>query len=181
MNGVKSLETISQPMDETKQRIIEEAKRIVEDALHSAKGHFAAASRWTSLHFWVGLVSTVFAAVAGASAFTNTDEGSIIAGILAVVVSILTACLTFVKPNNRAAQHLASANAYLSLRNNTRIFAEITIATLDDPNASTTLKELSDRRNYLNESSPLIPRWAFVRGRKGIQEGEADYAIDAKK
>ena len=38
-----------------KEKVIIEAKRIEEDSLYSAKGHFFAASWWNKFHIWIGI------------------------------------------------------------------------------------------------------------------------------
>jgi hypothetical protein len=164
--------------DTVKDNIAKETKRIIEDSLYSARGHFAASSRWSTLHFWIGLIATIFAAAAGTSAFTKSEEGSTIAGVLSFVVAILTATITFIKPNNRASRHLEAANKYLSLRNDARTFADITLTRMTIDDSSEEIKILNERRNNLNETSPIIPRWAFKKARKGIEDGEAENEVD---
>ena len=40
------------------------------------------------------------------------------------------------------------------------------------------LKDLSEQRDRLNRECPQIPRWAYKRAKKGIEEGEASYEVD---
>jgi hypothetical protein len=40
------------------------------------------------------------------------------------------------------------------------------------------LRELVDRKNKLNETSPQIPALAYQEARKGIDGGEADFKVD---
>ena len=56
-----------------KAKIIDEAKRIEEDCLYSAKGHFEAASKWQKIHRYLGLPAVVLAALSGVSALTQFD------------------------------------------------------------------------------------------------------------
>jgi len=48
-------------------------------------------------------------------------------------------------------------------------------------NLTAELLALNERRNTLNSESPQIPRQAFERARKGIESGEASYAVDRKR
>lgn len=163
-----------------KENLIKEARRIEEDSLYSAKGHFVAANFWSNFHLWIGVPTTILAAIAGVSALSQFDNHNIIAGFLAIIVAALTAVTTFLNPNERANSHLNAGNKYNSLRNEARIFCEIDSCGENNSIQEITkqLKELAKQRDELNQNSPQIPRWAFKRARKGIGEGEAAYKID---
>jgi hypothetical protein len=162
----------------TKAKIIKELKRIEEDAKHSSKSHFNAAQGWSNWHLWLGIPATFFSAIAGISALSQFDYHNVAAGIIALLVAGLTALITFLNPNERAEAHLTAGNAYNDLRNKARILYEIDADTLDDKALAERLKELDNKRSELNSGSPQPPRWAFEKGRKGIEEGEAEYEVD---
>lgn len=161
-----------------KEKIITEAKRIEEDSLYSSKGHLYAGQCWVNVHLCLGATSAVLSAIAGVSALSQFDYHNIIAGSLAIIVAGLTAFMTFINPNERAAVHQKAGNNYNALRNDSRIFYDIEISGIDDKKAVDDLKNLNDRRNKLNIESYLIPKWAFKKARKGIEEGEAAYRVD---
>ncbi len=168
-------------MESIKEKIIREAGRIEEDSLFSAKGHFVVADFWVSFHLWIGVPTAVLAAIAGTSALSQFEKHNIIAGILAIIVAALTAVTTFLNPNEKANSHLNAGNNYNSLRNKARIFCEIDSYGEDsDQEITKQLKELAKQRDGLNQDSPQIPRWAYKKARKGIEEGEADYMIGKK-
>ena len=154
----------------------DEAQRIKEDALFSAKGHFQAAQLWDKCNMWLGVPATVMAAAAGVTAMA---EYTTVASIIAVLVAILSGLLTFLNPSGCSARHLKAGNAYNALRNDASIFHKIKcrnsapIGTLE-----TLLDDLNLRRNSLNADSPQIPRKAYERARDGIEAGEADYHVD---
>lgn len=159
--------------------IIIEARRIEQDSNHSARGHFMAASFWTTLHIWVGGATAVVAAVAGTSALAQFDHHNVIAGILAIIVAAVTGIMTFLNPNEKAALHRNAGNDYTALRNNTRIFRNIGRSqNLSEHDLHKRLKDLSDRRHDLNNNNPQIPGWAYRKGKKGIEAGESDYQVD---
>lgn len=162
----------------TKDKIINEAKRIEEDSLYSSKGHFYAGQCWTNANLCLGGFTAVLSAIAGASALSKFDNHNIVAGGLSIVVAGLTAVMTFINPNRKATNHNKAGNNYNSLRNDTRIFHEIEINGIDERKAVDDLKKLNDRRNKLNTESDQIPKWAFKKARKGIEEGEAEYKVD---
>ncbi len=164
---------------ETRVKIIREARRIEEDCLYSAKGHFYTAQFWTNLRLWIGIPTAILAAISGASALSHFDNHNILAGILAIIVTSLTAVSTFLNPNEKAMLHHKSGNKYNSLRNKSRIFCEIDIDTItDDNDIVQQLKILNQEKDGLNLKSPQIPKWAYSKARRGIEEGEADYGVD---
>lgn len=161
-----------------KEKIIIEAKRIEEDSLYSAKGHFYAGQCWVNVNLLLGGASAVLSSIAGVSALSQFDYHNVVAGGLAIIVTGLTAVITFINPNERAFIHRKIGNNYNSLRNETRIFHEIEVSDIEEKHAIDCLKKLNDRRNKLNLESEQIPKWAFEKARKGIEEGEAEYKVD---
>lgn len=112
--------------DEILEEYRKEALRIEEDSIHSAKGHYNAADRWRYCHLWIGIPSSLLAAISGVSAL----EGStVLAGSLAIAVAAVAAVNTFLNPGERAATHRRCGGEYLSLRNKSRIFVNITTRT----------------------------------------------------
>jgi hypothetical protein len=154
-----------------------EASRIEEDALYSARSHFEAARGWSRLHYWLGVPTVVLAAVAGASAVA---ENTSTAAALGILVAVLSALSTFLNPSDRSHQHHAAGTRFNEVRNRVRVFGEIEMKTPGTGPAVLvdTIKELGQQRDELNKASPQIPRWAFERGRKSIQAGEAGYSAD---
>lgn len=168
-------------MENIKEKIIKEAIRVEEDSLYSAKGHFVAANVWTNLHLWIGIPTAALAAIAGAFALSKFDNHNIIAGFLAIIVTALTAITTFLNPNERSNCHRNAGNDYNSIRNKARIFYDVdSLIEESDQELVKQLKELTKKRDELNQNSPQVPRWAYKKARKGIEEGEAEYTIDEK-
>lgn len=153
-----------------------EAERLEEDATYSSKGHFNAEDTWVRRNYWLGVPATALAAVAGATLIRSQPE---LASACALVASLLTGLMTFLKPNERAAMHRAAAVQFLTLRNDARFFREIELLQIGRlEELPERLKVLSTARNELNQKSPSIPRRAFVAARKGIEEGEATHKVD---
>jgi len=160
-------------------KLAAESRRIEEDAEHSAKGHYNAADRWGRCHLWLGLPAAVLAAIASAAAFKEYPE---LAGGLAILTAALTTVLTFLKPSEHAENHKAVADQYLALRNQTRIFREIELATGADPEqARERLLELASSRDELNQIAPGIPRKDYEKAKKDIDEGRSRYQADRSK
>lgn len=161
------------------EQIVREAQRVEEDSLYSAKGHFVAARYWRRFHFIIGVPTAILAAVAGASAFSKMSNGGTVAGVLAIIVTALTAVSTFLNPNEKATAHLNAGNRYNSLRNRARIFREIEVRAGEPEGALLKrLNEMAAQRDELNQNSPPIPWWAFKGAQSSITKGEAAYEVD---
>lgn len=155
-----------------------EAERIEEDATYSSKSHFNAEATWIHRHYWLGVPSTILAAVAGATLIKSQPD---LASFCALAASLLTGLMTFLKPNERAAMHRDAAGKFHALRNDTRFFREVELLQVEKMSElPAQLKVLSTMRNDLNQKSPSIPRRAFVAARKGIEEGEATHKVDGE-
>lgn len=163
---------------DNKEKIINEAKRIEEDSLYSSKGHFYAGQCWVNVNLYLGGATAIISAIAGASALAQFDYHNIVAGGLSIIVAGLTAVIIFINPDEKAFIHRKAGNRYNALRNDTRIFYDIELSGVDDKIAIEDLKKLNDRRSKLNSESHQIPKWAFKKARKGIEEGEAKYKVD---
>lgn len=125
--------------------IATESRRIEEDVLFSSRGHFEAAARWSRVHFYLGLPASVLACVAGALAFGGE---TVAAGILAGVVTALTAVLTFLNPNEKANVHHVAGTRFNALRNQSRIFCQVDLLERNDISAARQrLAELADLRD----------------------------------
>ncbi len=175
------LSTEEKVISVAKDEIIKEAKRIEENGLYTAKGHFVAAHFWDNFHLWIGIPTVVLAAIAGTAAFAKFDTDNLFAGVLSIVVVVLTAVTTFLNPKERAHTHLTAGNSYDSLLTRARMFWTIECRRENSDDALLAkLKNLSDERDRLNRECPQGPKWAFRKARKGIEDGEANYKVDEK-
>lgn len=163
----------------TKEEIIKEAKRIEESTLYSAKGHFVAASFWSYFHLGIGIPIVIMSAIAGLSILSQFDKSKIIVGVLTLIVTGLSALMTFLNPNGRSNTHLNGGNSYDALNNKVRIFRTIDCyREKSDEVLTEKLKYFSEQKDKLNTSSPLIPWFAYQLAKKGIERGEADFSVD---
>lgn len=164
--------------DELKNAISDETHRIEEDSLHSMKGHFNAGSLWGKVHVILGLPSAILAGWAGIEAFSDNPQ---LTAILALLSAALTATVTFLEPQSVADNHKNSGREYNKLKNASRRFREIELLCLSDEDARKVLNELADQRDALNSMSPDIPRWAYNKAKKDIDDGRAKYNVDVDK
>ncbi len=146
--------------------------------MYSARAHFEAAGRWNRAHLRIGVPMTLLAAVAGGSAIANN---TLVAAIVGVVVTALSALSVFLNPTDKAAQHHAAGTRFNEVRNLARVYREIELIAQDQQNTLVDrLKSLGTQRDELNKASPQIPRWAFKLARRSIEAGEASYAVDQR-
>lgn len=157
------------------ENIKKEFSRIEEDAIHSSKGHYNASSFLKKVHYIFGIPAIILSAWAGVDVFNNN---AIWAGYLTLLTAILTALQTFIGANEKAVKHKNSGDEFNSLKNETRIMRNININLLSEKEASEKIILLSNKRDKLNEVSLQIPKYAFKKAKKGIDEGQAKYLAD---
>lgn len=154
----------------------DEAARVQEDALFSARGHFEAGRAWKLWHYLLGIPATGLAAVSSGTAITSHTRT---AAAIGLIVAALTALLVFLNPSEKAQQQQSAGTRFNRVRNRARRFREIELKSgRPVSELIERLHHISDQRDDLNESSPAIPRSAFRRAKRGIEAGEATYSVD---
>ena len=104
----------------TIENIKQEAERLKEDCIYSAKGHFESAKFWRRLYYWL----MIFSILSFCLSFTLTLLDS---QLCTVISSFITVILIFLNPQEKYLSHQNSGNKFLSLRNQIRIFNDIEI------------------------------------------------------
>lgn len=160
---------------ENTEQLKAEALRIEEDATYSSKAHYETARSWGQIYLWLGIPTAIIAGVSGVSVF---EEQKLLAGVTAIIAAALASISTFLNPSEKAQAHYTAGYKFTALKNNTRIFREIELLDGTNQDLKKDLLKLSSVRNSINEVSPQIPRWAFQKARKGIEQGESKYAVD---
>jgi hypothetical protein len=130
------------------------------------------------VHLTLGLPAAIISGVAGVSAFSKFTNHDVWAGVLALIAAGLGAANAFLDPAERTSTHQNFGNDYNSLRNRARLSSSVDSHGLSDSELAAQTKELSGERDSLNKKAPQIPRRAFKRARKGIEQGEASYKTD---
>jgi len=161
----------------SKDDMVKELHRIEEDAIHSAKSHFESGRIWSWLHYGIGIPSAILSSWAGLEAVQQNTQ---FAFILAIAGGALAALNTFLNPSEKSQRHQNAGNQYKSLQNQTRIFREVRLSALDRTEALEEFSALAATRDQLNEANPAPIKKGFLRARKGIEGGEATYAVDKK-
>lgn len=159
-------------MSDYRSAIISELERLEEDMLFTEKGHFVAAEELKTLHLRLGLVATISAAAAAASIVA--DNSRILSGSLALVAALASAVLTFVKPEEVAAQHLAAARVLGAIRVLARQHREVDLhpdATEDRAAWRSHVAVIGAAKKEADSAAPSISDRRFEKGRQKIQAG----------
>lgn len=175
--------TGERPASKALEEIIREAKRLEESTLFSMKGHHVAANGWSNRHLWLGMPTVIISALVGAATFSQYAKDypalGVIAGLLSIIVTVLSGITTFLNPNEKENAHLNAAHGFDEINNDARLFWSVDCwQEASDAVLTSQLKELVDRKNELNSSSPQIPDWAYQKAKAGIEAGEADFKVD---
>lgn len=156
-----------------KKLIIQEAECIMQDCTYSAKGHWNDAAIWRKVHYTLGVSATILTASAGSSAAKVIIDSNY-APALAFLATIITAILTFIKPEEKANQHSKSGCEFNALKSNVRMFKDIEVNQTDDTDAlATKLRTLSDERNKLNKESLPLSYLGYILAKIGIKKEES--------
>jgi hypothetical protein len=172
------------PASKARDEIIREAKRLEESTLFSFKGHHHAARGWTNRHLWLGIPTVVISALIGATAFSQYAKEypwvGVAAGLLAILVAILSGVTTFLNPNDKESAHFIAAHGFDKLNNDARMFWSIECWQEESDEVLTSkLRELVESKNELNSSSPQIPPWACFQHVQAIIVAIDQYAEKA--
>jgi hypothetical protein len=178
------ISTSDRPPSKVRDEIILEAKRLEERTRDSMKGHHCAAESWNKRSLQLGIPSVIISTIISGAVFVQAAKDiwwlGIVAGILSILVALLTGMTTFLNPNEKENAHLTAANAYDRLNNDARMFWSIECwqANSSEEVLTAKLTELVERKNKLNSDSPQVPPWAWAEAQERIKKGEADYAVD---
>jgi hypothetical protein len=155
----------------------DELSRIEEAATYSAQTQFSSSKYWRGLNLVLGVPAAALAAIAGATGLADAASGSAVA-LIALLSAALTATMTTLNAAQRAEQSRASANAYLAIQGDARIMRTIDLPSLDDAEARQRLGELVERRNAVNETSPVPSFLAYRLGRRNVEKRRQTYDVD---
>jgi len=164
-------------------RIIEQARKLEIDFFYSAKSHYKLALHWDKFGFWLGLSSVIVSSLSGLVSLAKEGlpqwlHNSLLVGIAAILVSCLTAIVTFTKAADKANLHKVAGNRYNTLRDRARQFYSVECflhRSVDD--LWKVLEKLTSDKDKANSESPPIPEWAYKlvlqeRPRKNFEEAQ---------
>ena len=154
------------------QQVRDELSRIEEDILYTEKAHFAASDAFGRIHLWLGLAATGASAV-GATTIVG-DAPDLHSGVLALVAAKAAAVLTFMKPEERARQHLQVGRSLASLRVQIRQTKAIDLAAAEPPATDWRgfVAGLSAEKAEIVEVAPAVSNRVLARTRRRIECGD---------
>ena len=152
-------------------QIVAETKHIERDCRVASTSHFAAATFWTTLYYLLGIPATIVAGVAGLTALA---DHTLVAATLAIVATALTATTTFLNAGEKAHAHGRKRFQYEELKNDVRVFREVTMKLIDDDDdLHRELMQLCKLRNRLNRDSPQVRQRAVARVARELEREDA--------
>ena len=138
-----------------------------------SRAHVLVSIRWSNAHLYIGIPSTVFAALASVQAiseFQNSEDPT--AGILHIIFSLLVAglapLLTFLNPMEKANAHQAASRVYEQIAD--RYDAFLLECLVHPDNLTNELNQLIQLNQIYTEDKkplPLTPEWAFRSAKQG--------------
>ena len=153
-------------------QIVSETKHIERDCRVAATSHFAAATFWTTVYYVLGIPATIVAGVAGLTALA---DHALVAAVLAIVATGLTATTTFLNAGEKAHSHGRKRFQYEELKNDVRVFREVTMKLIDDDDEMhRELMQLCKLRNRLNRDSPQVRQRAVRKVARELEREDAE-------
>ncbi len=127
--------------------------------------HIYVSIRWTRTHLYIGVPSTVLAAVAGVQAISSLGgQYQVVAVIIPVLVAILAPLLTFLDPNGKANTHLVASRVYEQMADQydsfllkCRLEPRLIEEELND------LVQINAAYSESKKSLPACPEWAYQK------------------
>jgi hypothetical protein len=130
--------------------------RIQQESLLAAERHYAAETIWYHTNFWLGIPSTVLAAIAGAAAFSKIANSEFVAGSIAILVAILTSLTTFIDPKKTFTAHHLAAKEFESLYHQAGFFYRlVSHGAISDAELEKRLEEL--RSTFIQHCKQSLP------------------------
>lgn len=130
-----------------------------------SQAHIDVSIRWSTAHLYIGIPSTVLAAVASVQAINSLGgEYQFFSVVIAVLVAILAPLLTFLDPNGRANNHLNASRIYEQMADQYDSF--ILKCRLEPRSIKEEFDDLTQLNFAYSESKknlPACPEWAYQK------------------
>jgi hypothetical protein len=133
-----------------------EAIRVYRDAMLSAQAQFEYSKRWRHVDRWIGGMSAVLAGVSGVTGLGDLLPTQTV-GAIAIAAAVLAAIATTVGAPSNKLRAYTSANAFLALQEDARVFLLADLPLLEVQPARQALDDLVKRHQRLQEAADIPP------------------------
>ncbi|SKB11415.1 conserved hypothetical protein [Planktothrix sp. PCC 11201] len=130
-----------------------------------SQAHIDVSIRWSTAHLYIGIPSTILAAIASVQAINSLGgEYQLLSVVIAVLVAILAPLLTFLDPNGRANNHLNASRVYEQMADQ---YDSFTLKCRLEPRSiQEEFNDLTQLNSIYSESKknlPACPEWAYQK------------------
>jgi hypothetical protein len=143
-------------MTDSRAAISAELATMEEDLFVTEKAHFIASEELKHAHFWIGLLGTISASAS--AAMIAAKSAPIWPGILSMIAALASGILTFIKPEEKAAKHLAAGRSLAAIRTLARQHREIDL--IEESKGGDVLRnyvtEITEAKTTANNAAPSI-------------------------
>lgn len=153
--------------------ITEELTQLITDLIFTEKAHFAAAHSHGRLHRVLGIVATVSGAVAAEGIVSERSPAW--AAAFALLASLASGVLTFVKPEEASQKHLDAGRDLGALRVQVRqtLNLDVPAASVADLAASRAAAQAyAQKKAAIDKAAPAITDTSYKRGKTKVVAGE---------
>jgi len=130
-----------------------------------SQAHIDVSIHWSSAHLYIGIPSTILAAVASVQAIPSlVGDYKLVSVIIAILVAILAPLLTFLDPNGKANTHLVASRIYEQMADQYDAF--ILKCRLEPRSIQEEFNDLVQLNSVYSESKkslPACPEWAYQK------------------
>ncbi|NJK38769.1 MAG: SLATT domain-containing protein [Oscillatoriales cyanobacterium RM2_1_1] len=137
--------------------------------------HIYISVRWSNTNLYIGIPSTIFAAIASVQAISDLGSGDVSLKVLQIIFSVIVAglapLLTFLNPSEKAGIHKMTSRVYEQLAD--RYDAFILRCQLEPRSIQEELNELvAINQEYVEAKKPLpvTPEWAYQKARSAADQ-----------
>jgi len=148
----------------------EELLQLIDELLYTEKTHLAAAERFSRVHLGLGLTATILATAATA---TSIARWSVVAtALIALSAALVSAVLTFIKPERTAEQHLGAGRQLAALRVRSRQVLTLDLGRISEAEVRRSIRELAREKAAVDSASPGTTEKDFSVARQKIARGD---------
>jgi hypothetical protein len=163
---------------ETKDKLRDEAQRVHESAMYSAQNQFEYSKSWRRVDRWLGGSAALIAAASGAGGLSEVISAKW-AGLVALLAAGLGAVATALGAPKAKDRAHSSANAFLALQQDARIFLKVDLDNLEADDAREQLRTLVARQQELNATAEIPSARAWKKAQKNVADGRQSYEADS--